>query len=143
MKTIATLIGTKGLPRIDFETCFTFSKPTQLGIPTPPLPPEIGSYLGSNCERPYIPGLAVTFPIPENPELLVDAPYAYQDPMRPVHPVISQRTWLAENTESINNFWWGLSPFTALHYTLVRGWGGLIADGSPHFFLWRGVRKSR
>jgi hypothetical protein len=140
-ETVATLTGTKGPPRIDFETSFTFSKPTQLGIPTPPLPPEVGSYLGSNCERPYIPGLAVTFPVPEDPDLLVDAPFALRDPRRRVHPVISQRTWLADATEPVENFWWGLSPFTAQQYVLVRGWGGLIGDGAPHFFLWRGLNN--
>jgi hypothetical protein len=136
---IATLTGGKGVPRIDFETRFFFAEPTRLGIPTPAMPPEIGSYLGSNNERPYIPGLVVTFPVNPDPELVVDAPFALRDPMRSVHPLISQRSWLAEATEPVRNFWWGLSPFTALRCVHVRGWGGLIADGSPHFFIWRGL----
>lgn len=141
-ETIATLAGPKGAARIDFETRFTFAEPTHLGIPTPPVPPEIGSYLGSNCERPYIPGLAVTFPVPSSPELTVDAPYGLRDPRRSVHPVISEQSWLADDTEPIRDFWWGLSPFTAVRYVAVRGWGGLIADGFPHFFLWRGLSGS-
>jgi hypothetical protein len=32
-----------------------------------------------------------------------------------------------------------LSPFTALSSVAVRGWGGLIAGGSPHYLLWRGL----
>jgi hypothetical protein len=141
-ETLATLQGASDSARIEFETCFTFAEPTQLGIPTPPMPPEIGSYLGSNCERPYIPGLVVTFPVPDETELIVDAPYALRDPLRPVHPVLSQRSWLADATEPIRDFWWGLAPFTAVHYALVRGWGALIADGIPHFFLWRGLPGS-
>ncbi len=140
-ETIATLVSSKGNPRIDFETRFTFAEPTQLGIPTPSMPPEIGSYLGSNNERPYIPGLLVAFPVNDDPELVVDVPYALRDPMRSVHPLITQRSWLAEATEPIHDFWWGLSPFTALRSVHVRGWGGLIADGSPHFFIWRGLSE--
>jgi hypothetical protein len=138
-ETIATLAGPKSQSRIDFETQFTFSTPMPLGLPTPPLPQEVGSYLGSNNECPYIPGLVVTFPVPEDPDLIVDAPYAVRDPMRPVHPTIVGRSWLADATEPVDNFWWGLSPFTALSCVAVRDAFGLIADGSPHFLLWRGL----
>lgn len=65
-ETIATLTGPKNQPRIDFETRFTFNNPTPLGLPTPSMPREVGSYLGSNNERPYIPGLVVTFPVPSS-----------------------------------------------------------------------------
>jgi len=140
-ETIATLTGPKNQSRIDFETRFTFNSPTPLGMPTPSMPREVGSYLGSNNERPYIPGLAVTFPVPNKHALTVDAPFAVHDPMRPVHPGIVQRSWLADATDPVENFWWGLSPFTALSCVALRGWGGLIADGSPHYFMWRGLEN--
>lgn len=140
-ETTATLMGPKSQSRIDFETRFTFNEPTQTGMPTPSMPVEVGSYLGSNNERPYIPGLMVTFPVPGNPEMLVDAPYAFRDPQRPVYSGIVQRSWLADATEPVENFWWGLSPFTALKSVAVRGWGGLVAHGTPHYFLWRGLEE--
>jgi hypothetical protein len=138
-ETTATLAGPKDQSRIDFETCITFTEETQLGIPTPSVPPEIGSYLGSNNERPYIPGLAVTFPAPQEPDILVDAPYAFRNPMEPVHPEIVRKTWLADATEPVENFWWGLSPFTGLNTMMIKDHFGFMADGSPHFFLWRGL----
>jgi hypothetical protein len=137
-ETTVTLLGPKQ-SRLDFETCFAFPEETQLGFPTPPVPAEVGSYFGSNNERPYIPGLAVTFPSPTDPDLLVDMPYTFRDPTEPVHPEIVQRTWLAGETELTENFWWGLSPFSGLTYMAIRNWCGLIADGTPHFFLWRGL----
>ena len=138
-ETTASLSGSKNQHKIDFETRFTFNEPTQLGIPTPSMPPEIGSYLGSNNERPYIPGLVVTFPAPTDPELLVDAPYSLRDPFKEVHPAVIQRSWLADATQPIHDFWWGLSPFVGLRFAQIKGHFGLIAGGTPHFFLWRGL----
>ena len=138
-ETTASLSGSKNQHKIDFETRFIFNEPTQLGIPTPSMPPEIGSYLGSNNERPYIPGLAVTFPSPADPEVLVDAPYTLRDPFKEVHPAVIQHSWLADATQPIQDFWWGLSPFVGLRFANIKGHYSLIAGGTPHFFLWRGL----
>ena len=113
-----------------------------MGIPTLPLPTEVGSYLGSNCERPYIPGLMVTFPVEDSTDLMVDAPYALRDPMRPVHPVVSERSWLGGEAAPVRDFWWGLQPFTAVQFARIEGWGALMADGFPHFFLWQNPSDS-
>lgn len=84
----------------------------------------------------------MTFPVEASADLLVDAPYALRDPMRPVHPIVSERSWLGDEAAPVRDFWWGLQPFTAVLFTLVEGWGALMADGFPHFFLWRNPSDS-
>lgn len=111
--------------RVDFATA------TALGLTTPPFTRDDGSLLGAQCERPYVPGLAVLFPLAGRAQYYVDKPYFIQRAL-----VRAERTWSTDRRD----WWLGMSPFIGMNMAVAEheaGQLGLVTRGLKHFFRWR------
>lgn len=117
--------------RMEYALRLHYAEPTDLGMSTPPFDRMDGSLLGAQAERPYVPGLAVNFPLPAPARYHVDKPYyiqeALDDPSSTWH--MDRRDW-----------WMGMSPFIGMNVAMAS-WGedslGVMTRGLKHFFRWR------
>ncbi len=121
----------RGSEALEYALRLEFPRPTPLGLSSPPLSREDGSMLGAQCERPYVPGLAVLFPLPQAAEYFADKPFFIQRVLQP-----SPRTW---HTDA-RDWWLGMSPFIGMNLAAAEWRGGqlgLFTRGIKHFFRWR------
>ncbi|MCC7519285.1 MAG: hypothetical protein IT578_08895 [Verrucomicrobiae bacterium] len=121
----------EGNRALEFRLRLRFLKPTRLGLTTPPFSENEGSLLGAQCERPYVPGIAVVFPLPGRARYFSDKPWSLEEAFRD-----SPRTWHTDRRD----WWLGLSPFLGMNLA-VADWGrgklALLTRGLKHFFRWR------
>ncbi len=117
--------------RLEYHLRLHYTRPTDLGITSPPFAPGEGSLFGAECERPYIPGIAVNFPLPMSATYHVDKPFYIQQALN--HPV---STWHTDRRD----WWMGMSPFIGMNMASAS-WKGdsmaLLTRGVKHFFRWR------
>ncbi len=99
------------------------------GMQTPPLPPEVGSYLGSYCERPYVPAFTVEHQtIPQRTAYSSDKPYGFTTAQD------SDRSW---NNGRFRDLYAGMAPFLGIFTGIAESPAGSLAmltDGHGHFF---------
>ncbi|HRU06277.1 MAG TPA: hypothetical protein P5137_10955, partial [Candidatus Brocadiia bacterium] len=120
-----------GSAALEYTLRLAFPRPTALGLSTPPLGEDEGSFLGAQCERPYVPGLAVLFPLPRPARYFVDQPAFIRQALRP-----SPRTWHTDQRD----WWLGMSPFIGMNLAAADFGAaqlGLLTRGLKHFFRWR------
>ena len=116
---------------ITYSLKLDFPEPTPIGLTSPPFSKEDGSLLGAQCERPYIPGLAVLAPLPKNARYYSDKPYFIQEAFNK-----SKRTWHADKED----WWLGISPFIGMNMAAADygdGQIGMFTHGLKHFFRWK------
>ncbi len=99
------------------------------GLQTPPLPLAVGSYLGSYCERPYVPAFTVeSTTAPHRTSYSSDKPYGFSTAND------SDRSW---NTGRFRNIFAGMAPFLGIFTGIAESDTGSLAmltDGHGHFF---------
>ena len=108
-----------------------FPTPTRLGLRTPPFSEEDGSLLGAECERPYVPGVAVLMPLPRAAEYYSDKPYYIRKAFVP-----AEHSWHTD----CQNWWLGMSTFIGMNLAVAdykAAQLGLLTRGVKHFFRWR------
>ena len=121
----------RGGESLEYALRLDFPRPTPLGLTSPPFTREDGSMLGAQCERPYIPGLAVLLPLPGAAEYFSDKPYYVQQAFQP-----SPRTWHTDRQD----WWLGMSAFIGMNMAAAQWRGGqvgLLTRGVKHFFRWK------
>jgi hypothetical protein len=121
----------RGSESIEYALRLDFPRPTPLGLTSPPFTREDGSMLGAQCERPYVPGLAVLLPLPGAAEYFSDKPYYIQRAFQS-----SPRTWHTDRQD----WWLGLSAFIGMNMASAQWRGGqlgLFTRGIKHFFRWK------
>lgn len=121
----------EGSGALEYRLRVRFLRPTRLGLSTPPFSEDEGSLLGAQCERPYVPGMAVLFPLPTRARYFSDKPWSLAGAFRE-----SPRTWHTDRRDG----WLGISPFIGMNMA-VADWGrgrlGLFTRGLKHFFRWK------
>lgn len=118
----------KNSSTIECGVDFKFRQKTHCGISTPPLKLNQGSLLGGLCERPYIPGLMIIFPVENGSSYESDRPFSIEKVFRK-----KKRTWHTDK----ENWWNGFSPFTGLNLAMVSKRAksmALLGKGNKHFF---------
>lgn len=115
---------------LEYKLRLSFPKPTPLGLSSPPFSLEDGSVLGAQCERPYVPGLAIVSPISVRSRYWTDKPYM-------ITPALtkSEKTWHTEKPD----WWLGMSPFIGMNMACADDGErqlGLFTRGLKHFFRW-------
>lgn len=117
--------------RMEYALRLHYAEPTDLGMSTPPFDPMDGSLFGAQAERPYIPGLAVKFPLPSASRYHVDKPYYIQEALD--EPSV---TWHMDRRD----WWMGMSPFIGMNVAMAS-WGddsmAVMTRGLKHFLRWR------
>ncbi|HRJ70914.1 MAG TPA: hypothetical protein PLS03_01745 [Terrimicrobiaceae bacterium] len=118
-------------PRMEYALRLHYAEPTDLGMSTPPFDPMDGSLLGAQAERPYVPGLAVKFPLPAPARYHADKPYYIQETLdEPTD------TWHMDRRD----WWMGMSPFIGMNVAMAS-WGedslAVMTRGLKHFYRWR------
>ncbi|HEY3377214.1 MAG TPA: hypothetical protein VGL77_06920 [Armatimonadota bacterium] len=126
---VLTLTLDAGSERVDVHLTRHYAERVHEGFQTLPLPLEIGSYLGSCCERPYVPAFAVEQSMPyAQTRYVSDKPYGYLEAY--------------DDAESWRNgrfrpFYAGLTPFLGIDTALAESPNGtalLLTDGHNHFY---------
>lgn len=120
-----------GSASLEYLLRLHFPDPAPLGLSSPPFTPEDGSLLGAQCERPYVPGLAVLFPLPAGTSYFSDKPFCLQPSLTAV-----ENTWHTD----MRDWWLGMSPFIGMNLAAAdygSGQLGLLTRGLKHFFRWR------
>lgn len=119
-----------GSRHLEYDLRIFFPKPTTLGLSSPPFTTEDGSMLGAQCERPYVPGLAVLFPLSGPARYFSDQPFQIREMLQP-----SDLTWHTD----VRNWWVGMSPFIGINMAVANEdmrQVGLLTRGLKHFFRW-------
>ncbi|HEY3378952.1 MAG TPA: hypothetical protein VGL77_15810 [Armatimonadota bacterium] len=124
-----TLTLDAGSERVDVQFTRHYAEGVHEGCQTLPLPLEVGSYLGSCCERPYAPAFAVEQSVPyAQTRYSSDKPYGYHA--------------ASDDADSWCNgrfvpFYAGISPFLGIDTALAESDTGtvlLLTDGHNHFY---------
>lgn len=120
-----------GSEALEYALRLSFPKPTPLGLSSPPFTREDGSLLGAQCERPYVPGVSVLFPLPGKARYFADKPYFIREMLK-----AAPDTW---HTDA-RDWWLGMSPFIGMNLAAAewdKGQLGLLTRGLKHFYRWR------
>lgn len=116
-------------PRVDVSLKRTYADRVYEGMQTLPLPLDVGSYLGSYCERPYVPAFTVEHETPLRHTVYTsDKPYGFCEAYD------SDQAW---NTGRFRSFFGGMAPFLGIFTALAESTTGSLAmltDGHGHFF---------
>lgn len=111
-----------------------YREPVFEGIQTLPLPVEVGSYLGSYCERPYVPAFTVEHQTWRGTSSYTsDKPYGF---------TMAQDSGNAWHTGQFREIYAGMAPFLGVFTAIAESSAGSLAmltDGYGHFFR----RRSR
>ncbi|HEY3415527.1 MAG TPA: hypothetical protein VGM23_01470, partial [Armatimonadota bacterium] len=114
----------EGQQRLDVRLTRHYDAPTFEGFQTLPLPLEVGSYLGSYCERPYLPAFAVETRVPyQTTRYTSDKPYGYSE------AITTDEGWW---TGRFCELYAGISPFLGIDTALAESPLGsvlLLTDG--------------
>ncbi len=115
--------------RVDYRLVRHYDEPTFEGLETRPLPMHIGSYLGSTCERPYVPAFAVESGVVfERTEYLSDKPFGY------ARAVDNGEAWFTGRFTEIYD---GMAPVLGIDTAVARWPEGavmMLTDGHGHFY---------
>ena len=120
-----------GSDALEYALKLRFPKPTRLGLLSPPFTEQDGSMLGAECERPYVPGICVLFPLPDKARYFSDKPFYLRQALTP-----AERTWHTDR----ERWWLGMSTFIGMNLAAAdyrAGQLGLLTQGIKHFFRWQ------
>ncbi len=115
--------------RVDSVLTRHYDEPIYEGLQTLPLHPEIGSYLGSYCERPYVPAFTV-----EHDTWRGTTTYSSDKPFGFARAEDSDRAWM---TGRFREIFEGMAPFLGIFTGIAESPEGSLAmltDGHGHFF---------
>ncbi len=118
-------------PRMEYRLRLHYAEPADLGMTTPPFDAMEGSLMGAQAERPYVPGLAVKFPLPAAARYHADKPYYIQEALD-----APGSTWHMDRRD----WWMGMSPFIGMNVAMASWEEDSMAvqtRGLKHFFRWR------
>jgi hypothetical protein len=126
---VLTLTLDAGSERVDVQLTRHYAERVHEGFQTLPLPLEIGSYLGSCCERPYVPAFAVEHAMPyAQTRYTSDKPYGY------LEAYDDADSW---KNGRFRPFFAGLTPLLGIDTALAESPDGttvLLTDGHNHFY---------
>lgn len=122
--------------RIDVRYVREYAHRVHEGLQTLPLPADVGSYLGSSCERPYVPAFTVEHrTAPRRTTYASDKPYGFSEARD------SDRAWA---TGRFRELYEGMAPFLGTFVAIAESACGSLAmltDGHGHFFRRRPLHE--
>ncbi|MHC4871183.1 MAG: hypothetical protein ACYTFY_05010 [Planctomycetota bacterium] len=121
----------QGSKTLEYDFEMNFPKAVPFGLTTPPFSTDDGSLLGAQCERPYVPGVVVNFPLSGAAKYYADKPYNIQEVLQN-----SKRSWHTD----VRDWYMGMSPFTGMNMACAESAEkqlGLFTRGIKHFMRWQ------